>query len=699
MAPNPLRIDPTRTATLRMQFKKEITKRMRYLKGKVRNLIEVEDAFGLKKANVINTEIKYSSTQINIEDENILRFIRAYQRSLDPEDVIELETESHITIRYGLHTENPEDVAAFLDQPIKLKMGGLSAFESEKHDVLKLDITSNDLRKFNRSLGILPCTETFKVYRPHMTIAYLRSGTYAKYAGDKIGIEGLEFTFDKAYFSTPERVKTAITLNAFCPTGPGGGIDPTCSPDGSGSAYESLSSSEQEAIKDWSQMLYRESSAKEISPTSQQQLRGLEDALEKLPNHNGTVHRVMVISDPKDIQDLRGGLKKEGVYSPSRPVSTSKSGTLAMEEFGELAAGPDDTVVVFEMRAKTARDVSRLVSEEYHRQEEVIVRPGSNYVIDKVSRSKGPHGGNQIKVVMEERSQNTYVRDQYHKKIKYVQNVHNTRYKYLTSPEQLKKFQEWLMIEIDDTILTDDFWEYFIRLGYEKGAGKAFDAVRKSALVGDKKALSAAKEEFLRSAFSNPKSIEKVQLLAGRTFTELKDMTEAMANKMSRQLVEGFTQGLSPRDIARNINKEVDNIGKTRALRIARTEVARANAEGSLDSMEQLGVDEIGVAVEWSVSGLGETALGNESPCPLCAPLAGMVMSIKDAKGMFPRHPNCLCTPIPANVGEPTEKQTRTRAKIRASIEKSVKAENPDKDKSTWIGADKNVSEPPKSVV
>jgi hypothetical protein len=139
-------------------------------------------------------------------------------------------------------------------------------------------------------------------------------------------------------------------------------------------------------------------------------------------------------------------------------------------------------------------------------------------------------------------------------------------------------------------------------------------------------------------------------------------------------------------------------------MTIARTETVRAHGEGQLDAMELLGVEEVGVAVEWSTSGLGGgvTDLGNPSPCPLCAPLQGMVMTVKEARGLLPRHPNCLCSYIPANVGEDTKEQKRSKSEISKAVTRSITAEAKEEGgtrrttaeqraRTKWAGADKRI--------
>lgn len=285
--------------------------------------------------------------------------------------------------------------------------------------------------------------------------------------------------------------------------------------------------------------------------------------------------------------------------------------------------------------------------------------------------------------------------------------VHNTRFAFVSTPEQVQLFRAWLQRQIDIGILArsqttgKDWIDEYIEEGYRRGQGAAFDKVRKPALAGSEAFYQGTKSEFLRSSFGKPVARRKLELLMGRTMSDLQGVTEAMATQIQRELTDGLVTGLSPLDIARNISNRVDKIGITRARTIARTEIIRAHAEGNLDAMEELGVEQVSVAVEWSTAEDGKV-------CPKCKPLEGVVLQIKDAHGMFPRHPNCRCSPIPANVGEDATGQVRDLDKIKKRIAASVKAELPRKSrrsvktqrsKSKWVGAGKRIRKPPKPIV
>lgn len=65
---------------------------------------------------------------------------------------------------------------------------------------------------------------------------------------------------------------------------------------------------------------------------------------------------------------------------------------------------------------------------------------------------------------------------------------------------------------------------------------------------------------------------------------------------------------------------------------------SRAHSEGQLDAVEGMGMDSVGVEMEWLTSG---------EPCSACAAMAGNVYSVKDARGKIPAHPGCLCCWVP----------------------------------------------------
>ncbi|KKN70640.1 hypothetical protein LCGC14_0429130 [marine sediment metagenome] len=293
--------------------------------------------------------------------------------------------------------------------------------------------------------------------------------------------------------------------------------------------------------------------------------------------------------------------------------------------------------------------------------------------------------------------------------------VGNTRWAFQTDPQKVESFRKWIGTQVEadilvaQTSLEDAYWTSFVEEAYKKGAGRAFDDVRKPALWSGKEGefFRGTREEFLRQSFGRPVAIQKVKLLAGRVFTSLEGISSTISTKMTQALAQGLAMGQNPRGIARTMIKEGIGFTKrrgiqSRALTIARTETIRAHAEGQLDALESLGVTEVGVMVEWSTA-------GDDRVCQLCQPLESTVLKIKEARGILPRHPNCRCSFIPANVGESKKGQIRGKAKVQKARNDSIRAEMPkrsrrtlaeQKDRSPWPGADKRIVKVrPKSVL
>lgn len=107
----------------------------------------------------------------------------SFKDNIDREDVIEWETWAHITLFYPLYGANDlESVKYGLFSP-SVELVGLSCFELEDKDVLKIDVESDDLHLMHDMVddGVDHPEKNFPEYRPHITICYLKKGSGAKY--------------------------------------------------------------------------------------------------------------------------------------------------------------------------------------------------------------------------------------------------------------------------------------------------------------------------------------------------------------------------------------------------------------------------------------------------------------------------------------------------------------------------------------
>lgn len=263
----------------------------------------------------------------------------------------------------------------------------------------------------------------------------------------------------------------------------------------------------------------------------------------------------------------------------------------------------------------------------------------------------------------------------------------NTRWRFHSDPAKMSAFMDWLKQQYRDLFdnpTEEQMWAQYIFDGYLKGAGRSFDDLTAAERAGFHELdevmtfFGGGKDFFLRTMLSAPVQKERVQVLAQRSLTDLKGVTDGMATRMQRVLADGLVQGQNPNTIAKTLANEVD-VGRSRAVLISRTEIMRAHAEGQLSAMERLGVTEIGVMVEWEVT-------EDNKLCKACEAMRGVVLKLSEARGMLPRHPACRCVFLPSNVGEPRKGQVRGQMMIDRAIKKSVG------EQGTWGGSDRKIS-------
>lgn len=270
--------------------------------------------------------------------------------------------------------------------------------------------------------------------------------------------------------------------------------------------------------------------------------------------------------------------------------------------------------------------------------------------------------------------------------------VGNEDWSYETNPNKVKRFRQWLRQRMDSVLSGDAVIQAFIDQAYDKGTTRTFRDIRKdrskdgtgkdtsrqtdrglhktSSLpspritspikhapntrgvgIPPREIQRIEENNFLRMRKNLKPTVEKVKLLASRTFHELEGINQRMASNMSRTLAEGLAHGWTIHKITQQIVKQT-GIAFLRANTIVRTELVRAHAEGQLDALEALGEEKVGVAVEWE-------SAQDDRVCPKCSSLQGKVFSIKEARGKIPAHTRCRCAWIPLRVA--TSKGRRER--------------------------------------
>jgi SPP1 gp7 family putative phage head morphogenesis protein len=221
-------------------------------------------------------------------------------------------------------------------------------------------------------------------------------------------------------------------------------------------------------------------------------------------------------------------------------------------------------------------------------------------------------------------------------------------FQFTTSAGKLTAFRDWLSEQVKAKILSPSpdglpgkpWTAKYIESAYKKGMVNAFRSTKKKEAVADLGFVNKAQDAFLKSAFGQPETTTKIELLSTRAFEELKGITEVMSTQLNRALAKGLVDGSGVRDIAKEILNTVDGITDKRALLLARTEIIHAHAEGQLDSFKDLGVEELGIEAEWSTA-------GDDRVCTECEAMEGQVFSVDESHGMIPLHPGCRCTWVP----------------------------------------------------
>jgi SPP1 gp7 family putative phage head morphogenesis protein len=234
-------------------------------------------------------------------------------------------------------------------------------------------------------------------------------------------------------------------------------------------------------------------------------------------------------------------------------------------------------------------------------------------------------------------------------------------FQFRTDAGKLTAFQEWFAQQVKADIFsvpagtaTNQPWtSRYVESAYKQGQINAYLASRSALDSTDPKYIDQTQAEFLRQSFNQPETISKVQLLATRSYEDLKGVTSQMGSNMNRILSQGMIDGVGPTEIAKEMADNIDSLTNTRALLIARTETIFAHAEGQLDAFERLGVTELGVKAEWSTA-------GDDRVCEECADMEGKVFDAEDAHGLIPLHPNCRCAWIPAAAEAQKEEERPT---------------------------------------
>ncbi len=178
------------------------------------NFKQFLESKGLKKGDGFGCLMAYLTGEIRSEALKLISKI-SYDHLYDPNMGFGKETDPHITIKYGLHENDSRIIFKELGEisPLEVKFKNISLFENVKFDVIKIGITSPDLRALNAKVcKLFEFTDKSPVYNPHMTLAYVQPGFGYKYLKLDNPLAGQSTILSKLVYSDAESNKTIKNL-------------------------------------------------------------------------------------------------------------------------------------------------------------------------------------------------------------------------------------------------------------------------------------------------------------------------------------------------------------------------------------------------------------------------------------------------------------------------------------------------------
>ena len=159
----------------------------------------------------------YSWVYLDLPEE-ACALMKAFTHQIDPDDLFVeegdggKETDFHVTVKYGLNTDEVKEIKERLDEEKggKVHLGSSSIFEADEYDVVKIDVKSDALNKLHAKLNELPHEDKHPDYHAHATIAYVKSGKGKKYVG-KFKVNQ-DFKFKEVYFGDRDKKNHKISL-------------------------------------------------------------------------------------------------------------------------------------------------------------------------------------------------------------------------------------------------------------------------------------------------------------------------------------------------------------------------------------------------------------------------------------------------------------------------------------------------------
>lgn len=157
---------------------------------------------------------KYSFSCVMVKpEESFCQHVLNWSHDNIPDFMLYTDTEKgreddiHVTVKYGIYGSNYELIYSYLKKvkPFYVSIKGISCFEKDDCDVLKLDVESNQLVNLhNLFKNNVPNKETYPIYHPHLTLAYIKKGYKDDLIRDTSREIGSSFLVNRFVYTTNE---------------------------------------------------------------------------------------------------------------------------------------------------------------------------------------------------------------------------------------------------------------------------------------------------------------------------------------------------------------------------------------------------------------------------------------------------------------------------------------------------------------
>jgi hypothetical protein len=245
--------------------------------------------------------------------------------------------------------------------------------------------------------------------------------------------------------------------------------------------------------------------------------------------------------------------------------------------------------------------------------------------------------------------------------------IHARRqYAFQRSAEKLTTFRTWVeyrlkyhLMDMQEgpTMMTHEgqWWaNKYVQSAYKKGMTRAAAEMKKRGFKQYQQLmpvdLKQTPDQWAATAFTAPVHMDRVALIYSRTYEDLKGVAEHAAKAITDKLADGMIGGEDPYTVAKEMAAAAD-VSLARARMIARTETIRAHHVASINTYREAGLEGVEIMAELATVGRGSQNHDALHVCEECQALERRTkeepITLEEAEGLIPVHPNCRCVAIP----------------------------------------------------